>query len=109
MGQQRPKVEEKPETKEKMEGRRQETPSDQRRTEQKPGERLEYAEPETQDVNYLIEQCHTNVDKGSIEEAKKLYSQILSAYEQAKDNPGSDAEQLYGRIKRLYYRLQIYA
>jgi peptidoglycan hydrolase CwlO-like protein len=68
---------------------------------------LEYAEPEAQDINYLIEQCHTNVDKGSIEEARKLYGQIISVYEQTKDSPGG--EQLYGRIKRLYYRLQIYA
>lgn len=87
-------------------GQRQPAQTSAPQPEQKP-ETLEYAEPEVQDINYLIEQCHTNVDKGSIAEARKLYSQILSAYEQAKDSP--EGEQLYSRIKRLYYRLQIYA
>jgi chromosome segregation ATPase len=68
---------------------------------------LDYAEPEAQDINYLMEQCHARIDNGSIEEARRLYGQILSLYEQTKDSPGG--EQLYGRIKRLYYRLQIYA
>jgi chromosome segregation ATPase len=59
-----------------------------------------------QDINYLIEQCHSQIDRGNIEGAKKTYNTILSFYEQSKESPG--AEQIYGKIKRLYYRLQIY-
>jgi uncharacterized phage infection (PIP) family protein YhgE len=66
-----------------------------------------YADPaEDKDVNQLMEQCHNQIDRGNVEDAKKTYNDILSAYEQSKESPG--AEQLYGKIKRLYYRLQIY-
>jgi len=58
------------------------------------------------DINSLMEQCHSQIDKGNIEAAKKTYNQILSFYEESKESAG--AEQLYGKIKRLYYRLQIY-
>jgi len=68
-----------------------------------------YADPmggQSQGIGQLMEQCHSQIDRGNIEGAKKTYNEVLTIYEQSKDSPG--AEQLYGRIKRLYYRLQIY-
>jgi peptidoglycan hydrolase CwlO-like protein len=64
------------------------------------------ASMEGQDIGQLMDECHGQIDRGNIEAAKKTYNDILAVYEQSKDMPG--AEQLYGRIKRLYYRLQIY-
>jgi len=65
--------------------------------------------PESDDLSSMMERCHANIDSGSIQEARKLYAEILSLYEKTKDTRAySDAEQAYGQIKRLYYRLQIY-
>jgi uncharacterized phage infection (PIP) family protein YhgE len=63
-------------------------------------------ESQDQDISQLMEQCHSQIDRGNIEAAKKTYGEILAIYEQSKESPG--AEMLYGKIKRLYYRLQIY-
>ena len=66
-----------------------------------------YADPvQGQDISQLMDQCHGQIDSGNIESAKNTYNEIISMYEQAKDSPG--AEEIYGKIKRLYYRLQIY-
>lgn len=62
---------------------------------------------EDMDLSQLMEQCHSEIDSGNIEQARKLYQDVLSLYEQSKDSP--QVQQLYGRLKRLYYRLQIYA
>jgi chromosome segregation ATPase len=68
----------------------------------------EEAQPaEEMDVIQLMEQCHSEIDSGNIEQARQLYQDVLSLYEQSKGTP--QARQLYGRLKRLYYRLQIYA
>jgi len=57
----------------------------------------------------MLEQCHVHIDKGDIEQARSLYSQILTIYEQSKDSGECPSpEEVYGKIKRLYYRLQIY-
>jgi len=64
---------------------------------------------EGMDMNSLMELCHDQIDKGDVEAAKKTYSEILSMYEQSKDMPGSGADAAYGKIKRLYFRLQVHA
>ena len=60
------------------------------------------------DMDSLMELCHDQIDRGDVEAAKKTYGQILSMYEQSKDTLGPGADQAYGKIKRLYYRLQVH-
>ncbi|MEM5812555.1 MAG: tetratricopeptide repeat protein, partial [Candidatus Aenigmatarchaeota archaeon] len=60
-------------------------------------------------ISNLMEQCNRCIDNGDIEEAKRLYSHILSIYESIKN--GRDYPRIsdtYNKIKRIYYRLQIY-
>lgn len=62
------------------------------------------------DIDGMMERCHSLIDSGSIEEARKLYDSIVNRYEKSKDSPDyGNAEKVYSGIKKLYYRLQIYA
>jgi len=62
-----------------------------------------------ENIDEMIEKAHDLIDAGNIEEARDLYMQILSVYESIKTSKSfEEATNLFNRIQKLYFRLQIY-